>query len=175
MSITNTCQQVLRDLQEVVAQIPQEIYAQSIEMMYSASIGQHTRHILEFFQCLAQQLDSLQIDYDLRKRNMSIEQSPLVAAQTIEDILLWLEQLPPTDYALQLVINYNLQSSTSKDSVASSLHRELVYNIEHAIHHAALIKVALHCLAPQIQVPSHFGVAPSTIRYQRVSATAAAY
>ncbi len=48
----------------------------------------------------------------------------------------------------------------------SSFHREVAYNIEHAIHHMALLKVAVNQTLHYIQLPENFGVASSTVRYQ---------
>jgi hypothetical protein len=47
--------------------------------------------------------------------------------------------------------------------VISSLYREMSYNIEHAIHHMAILKIGLRSI--QIEVNKNFGVAPSTINY----------
>ena len=60
-------------------------------------------------------------------------------------------------------------SHTSNDPirVASNFERELVYNIEHAIHHMALIKIGIKEVAPQLQLPEGFGVANSTIRHKK--------
>ncbi|MDX1476670.1 MAG: hypothetical protein R3301_03155 [Saprospiraceae bacterium] len=49
----------------------------------------------------------------------------------------------------------------------SSLERELIYNIEHTIHHLAIIKIGLAIIAPDIPLPAHFGVAPSTVKYKQ--------
>ena len=48
----------------------------------------------------------------------------------------------------------------------SSFYRELSYNIEHAIHHMALLKVAVKQTLTYISLPENFGVASSTIRYR---------
>ena len=63
-----------------------------------------------------------------------------------------------------------IQKNKSKDGEndrASNLDRELVYNIEHAIHHMALIKIGIKEVAPQLQLPEGFGVANSTIRHKK--------
>ena len=52
----------------------------------------------------------------------------------------------------------------------SSLARELQYNLEHTIHHAALIKIGVLSLVPDAVLPDTFGVAPSTVRYKSQSA-----
>jgi hypothetical protein len=51
--------------------------------------------------------------------------------------------------------------------VQSTIGRELIYNIEHTIHHLAIVKIALKSSIPGMHLPEHFGVAPSTIRYRQ--------
>ncbi len=165
---TQTSQQLLRDLQMVLQQTPNSFYAAPIAVMYSASVGQHVRHILEFYTCLEQQLVSGQVDYDLRKRNLILERFPEAAAEAIDEICIWLEKIAQqADISLQLVVNYDCENGKSKEHIDSSLKRELIFNIEHAIHHAALVKVGLQILCPDIILPAHFGVAPSTVRYHQ--------
>lgn len=47
-------------------------------------------------------------------------------------------------------------------SIATNFYRELLYNIEHCIHHQAIIKIAMLHMG-KTQIPAHFGVAKSTM------------
>lgn len=51
-------------------------------------------------------------------------------------------------------------------SISTNYYRELVYNLEHCIHHQALIKVALLQLN-HVTIDENFGVARSTIEYRK--------
>ncbi|MBK7681685.1 MAG: hypothetical protein IPJ26_04015 [Bacteroidetes bacterium] len=62
------------------------------------------------------------------------------------------------DYSIDNIVN---------DTVNSTYKRELAYNIEHAIHHMAIIKIAIENAYSDIVLDKAFGVAPSTIRFQR--------
>lgn len=95
---------------------------------------------------------------------MLLEESSSAAVSAITEIVNWLEQTS-SDKKLQLSICHNKESEGGTEHINSSLYRELAFNIEHAIHHMAIIKIAAKILNPEIQIPSHFGVAPSTIRY----------
>jgi hypothetical protein len=69
------------------------------------------------------------------------------------------------DSSLALEVGYDV----SKDefiTIATNYSRELVYNIEHAVHHMALIKIGVREAASYIDLPSDFGIAASTIRYK---------
>jgi len=70
-------------------------------------------------------------------------------------------QLEIVDVPLQL---YSKEAAV--EVVSSSFGRELVYCLDHAIHHQALIKIGLKELDCAQLVSEHFGVAYSTIRYR---------
>jgi len=44
--------------------------------------------------------------------------------------------------------------------------RELTYNIEHAVHHMAIMKIGISEIAPYVTCPRDFGVAVSTTRHR---------
>ena len=50
--------------------------------------------------------------------------------------------------------------------VVSNVQRELVYLIEHAIHHFALLRIGIQENFPEISLASDFGVAYSTVKYR---------
>ena len=72
------------------------------------------------------------------------------------------------DFALMLEVGYNLDSEESVKMQTNYL-RELTYNIEHAVHHMAIMKIGIREVAPYISLPADFGVADSTIRYNESS------
>ena len=39
-------------------------------------------------------------------------------------------------------------------------------NIEHAVHHMALVKIGLRDVAPRVTLPAGFGIVVSTLRHQ---------
>ena len=56
--------------------------------------------------------------------------------------------------------------SENKTAIKTSFYRELAYNLEHSIHHQALIKIGLSAMGLSYLVDSDFGVAPATIKCQ---------
>ena len=51
-------------------------------------------------------------------------------------------------------------------TIPSNYYRELAYNLEHTIHHMALIRVGITEVSG-IQLSDDFGVASSTVKYRK--------
>ena len=54
---------------------------------YSASIGQHYRHVLDHFLCLESGIAAGEIDYDNRERNPQLETDLNYARATTERLI----------------------------------------------------------------------------------------
>ena len=167
MDVVNVAISLLSDAKDFLRKVHPTKYSEAQELLFDSSIGQHTRHFIEFFQCLLAQTPGKVIDYDARTRNHRIETDPIYAVEIIEDIIQGFQQ---HDLQEKLVLEscYN-PSGEHKVRVETSFERELVYNIEHCIHHMAIIKIGLKIAQPKLELPAHFGVAPSTVRYRNQS------
>ncbi|MEO6132932.1 MAG: DinB family protein, partial [Saprospiraceae bacterium] len=127
--------------------------------------GQHTRHIIEFYNCLVEQSkndNSPVINYAKRKRDYRIESEPDHALSLVNDLSQKLNELN-TDQICFLDCE---EHGHEKLLVSSTIGRELIYNIEHTIHHLAIVKIAIKANYASLILPEHFGVAPSTIRHR---------
>ena len=138
-------------------QISAVAYTKPIEQMSNSTIGQHTRHFLECYQCLVNQYLTGEICYDNRARNIELETNPRLALNVLNNITKTITTIDPSK---PLILKTNLPSETT---IISSFNRELLYNYEHTTHHLALIRVGLTLLKLDIQLPKNFGVANSTI------------
>lgn len=159
---------MLSEVECFLRKVPQDIYVEKIPLLSYSSIGQHCRHLIEFFQCLASQAGEGKICYDKRQRDLNIESDPVFAADQVAKTSRLLSAIP-TDRALLLEVDYSL-SGKEKNGIESCLERELVYNIDHAIHHMAIIKIGLKAIAPDFELPEGFGVNPSTLRHRKANA-----
>jgi hypothetical protein len=148
----------LNDLLNLIGRLDAIQYATKSAMLGGVSVGQHVRHIVELAQCMVQGYASGKINYDGRKRDLLIETDTEFAAKKINELM---DSLPLDNKALVL------QDGERLSSVTTFYFREVVYNTEHALHHMALIRVALREMGLEI-VDENFGVAPSTIRYQQI-------
>ena len=125
----------------------------------NATIGEHMRHIIELFGCLLENYEYGLINYDGRKRDLLLQTDKNEAIAIIEKYLLEIDK--PNK---PLSLTHNCFSSI--ELLQTNYFRDLIYNLEHSLHHQALIKVTLHSL-PNIKIPSSFGVAPSTLEYRK--------
>ena len=153
------------EIKDLLHNIKQAHYHQKQEILSGSSIGQHVRHVLEFYLCLFQALDTNQICYDERERDVRIETDPKFAGAVINKILTQLDTLAKADRPLKLKVNFS-GNPENELFLETSLYRELAYNLEHSIHHQALIKIACKQLGIEDGLSETFGVAPATIRYR---------
>ncbi|MCU0418532.1 MAG: DinB family protein [Cyclobacteriaceae bacterium] len=149
----------------VVNQISDADFVKPARSLGSSSIGQHLRHTLEFFTCLEHGLTAGVVNYDKRGHDRVIEQDRVLAREVIDRIRVFVTT-PRHDQHLQLEVAY-LADSEVPVTIATNYLRELTYNIEHAVHHMAIMKIGLREVAPYIHVPLDFGVAVSTLRHQQ--------
>jgi hypothetical protein len=149
----------LTELSSLLSQLSDDDYCCPCHELSNATIGEHTRHIIEMFQCLENQYESGIINYDNRKRDCTIQTNTVLAKQCIDIIL---NQVDKENKELQL------QQIVDGEEllIQSNYQRELLYNLEHCIHHQALIKVAI-IQTNSVAIDEDFGVARSTIEYRK--------
>ena len=164
MELTRACTNILEQLQEVVRRIEPDHYSRPIETLSMSTIGQHIRHTLEFFLCLENGFQSGVINYDKRPHDKLIETGKIPALNALHSISQFISD-QSYDKALRLEVGYDL-AKEEFITIQTNFSRELVYNIEHAVHHMALIKIGLKEVASYVPLPADFGIAASTIRYK---------
>ena len=165
MPIQSSARTLLNQLVEVTDQLKDEDFCRPIEILSGSSIGQHIRHTIEFFLCLMDGANKGEINYDERRHDKFIETDRKLAMSVIQSIDTFLAG-HVEDHSMNLVANYEVEGN-EEIRIPSSFFRELAYNIEHAIHHMALIKIGVKAVGNYVQLPQYFGVASSTVRYQR--------
>ena len=162
MLLKKPIQHVFEQLSESLRQISNDEYKMPSNILSNATIGQHVRHIIELFICLEQGYQTGVVNYEKRKRDYRIETDKDFALDLMLDVFNNLEQsnkdliLEAEDYC----------EDVQTVSVPSNYFRELAYNLEHTIHHMALIRVGINEVA-DLQLPDEFGVAYSTIKYRQ--------
>lgn len=151
--------QTIEQFKEVLIQLPKRSYTQPCDILSNATIGQHTRHVIELYQCLIGSYGTAKICYDKRERNTQIEEDVTYAVAQLTQIQRTLEKPDK-----ELTVSYDL--AENEVFLQSNFLREAMYNLEHMIHHKALIRVGINRLT-DVVVPDSFGVAPSTIQFRK--------
>ncbi len=159
-----SAQELLRQLEEIIDQCDSKDFSRPLDELSGSTFGQHIRHTLEFFICLFDARNERIVNYDNRKHDKLIESEKKLAKSVINSILEFLEK-NEEDFDITFEANHTA-SEGNNQQMKSSFFRELAYNIEHAIHHMALIKIAINQSLGYIKLPENFGVASSTVRYR---------
>lgn len=151
---------IVQQINHVIAQLPPADYRAPLTEFEGNSLGQHFRHILEFFQCLEAGTQSGTIDYAARNRNPIYENKPDLTMAAFDAFL---TAIANVDLALPLSVRAEF-GSDDRPSYDSTLGREMLFVYDHAIHHLAIIKIGLVCRFPHIQTERDLGVSPSTVK-----------
>lgn len=149
----------LKSLSDLLLLLNDKQYIHKNEFLGNASIGGHSRHIIELLKCATNGYNTGVVDYLNRKRNLQIETDKSFA---IKEISILVDQIVQSDKPLYLVSECSEESLVKY--VSTTYFREIVYNAEHTIHHLALIRVGLREMKLEI-VGEDFGMAYSTIKY----------
>ncbi|UXX80932.1 hypothetical protein N7E81_07445 [Reichenbachiella carrageenanivorans] len=162
MEIKPAVHRIFDQLTFLLENLTNEEYSKIAEVLSCSSIGQHVRHSLAFFTCLFQGIPLGVVNYDERERDVFLENNTLEALGCLSQLSEQLEGL--TDNPV-LVLKQSYDQTSIE--VATNLSRELIYCIEHTVHHLALIKIGLKEFKPDLVLPKGFGVACSTIKYRQ--------
>ena len=162
MEMQKTVSQVFGQLSLSLDQLEKGQYDYPCTNLSGNSIGQHVRHIIEMFQCLETGYASGEVDYEKRKRDHQIETDKHFACRLLQEIT---GQINKENKSLKLLTYYD-DSSGQPERITTNYYREIAYNLEHTIHHMALIRVGLREIG-DISLDDSYGVAPSTIKYRK--------
>jgi hypothetical protein len=163
MNLLNATKQILDELKLVLDHITVADFKRPVPVLNGSTIGQHVRHILEFFICLNDGYPEKNVNYDCRRRDKSIEQDQAIAMEAVKKIFRD-THINNLNQEMTLEMTYDPDGEYSI-RVATNYQRELAYNIEHAVHHMALIRIGVEAIAPYVHLPKDFGVAVSTVRH----------
>jgi uncharacterized damage-inducible protein DinB len=158
-----TTSDIINQLIDLAKNLSDEEFVRDLPVLLNNSIGKHYRHIIEFYRLLFHGLDTGLINYDSREHDPVLEQDRLKCIEILTGILTELHSGVP-EKTLELRACYSIESD-DYTSLPTTLDRELVYNIEHAIHHMAIIRIALQNDIEHIDVPQQFGFAYSTLKH----------
>lgn len=171
MQLTKASEGILQQLSDTVLQLTETDFVKPSSTLSGSTVGQHLRHTLEFFICLEQGFEKGVVNYDKRSHDKLIESDKFIALGAIQHIQKFIAQ-QSEDKAMLLEVGYD-PGSEECVTIHTNYFRELTYNIEHAVHHMAIMKIGIREAAPHVSLPHDFGVAVSTIRHKETSLASA--
>lgn len=152
--------EILQQLVASIRLIDEGNYTKKNTALNISSVGEHTRHIIESFQELNKGFELGEINYENRPRNSEIENNRLVAMAYLETIIADLNKpnkflkLASVQNGLTILVDTNYE-------------RELLYSIDHCVHHQAIIKIIMNSFGMN-GISDNFGVAKSTLRHKEI-------
>ena len=169
-------QSVLEILQRgeiLLTDIGDEAYTRKVPVAFNASIGGHYRHCLDHFCTLLDAAATGDLNYDHRERGTLVENDRFAALNATRELRASYENLNAHLLQRPLTVTCKTSYATSgSQTAASTVGREIMYAVAHAVHHYALIGVMAGIM--ELPLPAGFGVAPSTLKHQAQTVSAAA-
>lgn len=163
MQLQLAVRNVFGQLTESLRQLMPDEYITPCPALSGNTIGQHARHIIELFQVLENGYGPGLVNYENRKRDKTIEKDKDLAACLLEQII---KELNRPDKPLILEACYDDQTGIPV-MLNTNFFREVAYNLEHTIHHMALIRIGFTEICPHLILPENYGIASSTLKYRR--------
>ncbi len=167
MNLKVAANDLLDQLEGVIDQVTKEDFRKPLNILSKSSIGQHVRHTLEFFICLMDASNTGTLNYDKRRHDKYIQEDKDLALSVIKSVKEFIEKTEGNK-DLSLEIEYGISDEeVGMSVVTTNYEREIAYNIEHTVHHLALLKIGILSNFEYMELPPHFGVASSTVRYDK--------
>lgn len=163
--LNHSIRHLLNHLENAVSELSDQQFCTPIPLLGNSTIGQHIRHILEFYIELENGYPIGVIDYNGRKRDHILQTCRGSAVHKIQQIG---NNIMLENKELNVTVEFDSENEI-KQELPSNYYRELMYNIEHTVHHMALIRVGIS-LCSSISLPEDFGLAASTIKYKKACA-----
>ncbi len=159
---------MIGQINDLLCQLDDTAYAKPISLFKGGTLGQHFRHILDFYNCLVAGALLGELDYSKRARNPLMETKIEVAKDSFNAILDKLSQFSE-EQRVKVVTDFSIDENGVRSVVISSVGRELMYAYDHAIHHLAIIRMGIQTAFPEVELCESLGVAPSTVKHSKQS------
>jgi hypothetical protein len=175
-SIDELIQSALETLAQgevLLGQLSDSDYTAKLPVAFNATIGGHYRHCLDHFRSLLDAARDGDLDYDQRERGTMIEFDRFAALNATRELSEGYQRLDPICLSRALNVTCKTSYATGGSQASpSTVGREIMYSVAHAVHHYALIGFMAAVMG--LALPPGFGIAPSTLKHQKKSEKLAA-
>lgn len=158
---------VLRQGLDLLGRLPDDVYVKTVAPYFTSGVGKHVRHNIDHYEMFLAGVAGACIDYDGRQRDPRFETDRQYAMEKIRRVMAGLENLTAHNGEQIILVKMNdmEENSAATKWSRSTLARELQFLLSHTIHHYALVAIILKIQG--VDCHPDFGVAPSTLQYQR--------
>jgi len=157
--------EVLNQGEALLSELDDKSYVGRLPAAFNASIGGHYRHCLDHFRALLDAAQDGNLNYDHRDRGTLVETDRFAALNATRALREGYEQMPHSWLTRELEVTCKTSyASSGSQTSGSTVAREIMYVVAHAVHHYALIGIMGGLMG--LNMPAGFGVAPSTVKYQ---------
>jgi len=158
--------EILNQGEMLLGEIENSCYTRKLPGAFNASIGGHYRHCLDHFRGLLESASAGDLNYDHRERGTLVENDRFAALNATRELRANYQQLPAECLSRELMVTCKTSYAvTDSQAAPSTVGREIMYVVAHAVHHYALIGIMGGMMG--LKMPVGFGVAPSTVKFQR--------
>jgi len=165
--------ETLQQGETFLSEISDETYTRKVSVAFNASIGGHYRHCLDHFRSVLDSAIAGDLNYDHRERGTLIECDRFAALNATRELREAFARLAPICVTRPMNVTCKTSYATNGSQVSpSTVGREIMYSVAHAVHHYALISIMLGIMGQPM--PPEFGIAPSTLKHQAETAEASA-
>ncbi|MGB0766587.1 MAG: DinB family protein [Phycisphaeraceae bacterium] len=167
---TGPLAELMTQLSDLVRLLDDEQFNAQPESTQCGAIGGHVRHVLDHLVAWLGGVEHGRVNYDDRQRDTAIEHDPTAALHAIKHHTARLASVSDEQLANPVTVLTSMTRCGSLVALPSTHARELAFVFSHTIHHNAIIGTIARAL--RIDLPEHFGTAPSTIAYRNQSGCA---
>lgn len=150
----------LTALVELLERMSDVTYCWKPEGGVSGSIGAHVRHVLDHVNVLVERPRPQVVSYDYRVRDTRVEQSRLAGIAALRLAIDRVPDLTSLHRDEMLTLEVMVEHGRPPVAVTTTLARELVFALQHTIHHQAIVAILLQQVG--VTAPARFGYAPAT-------------
>lgn len=156
--------------EKLIQSLSTEQYQYKSTLLFSSSIGEHFRHIMDIYFALIQGVEQGAVDFNLRRRGGLSERSREMALEELTQIKTWLRNLnSKCNLSIQVKVEVAL-SKTQVVELTSSLARELIFSSSHTTHHYAVMGIIAKL--QDVNVEEGLGLAAATATHERDNCSA---
>ena len=165
MNASQGAQLIVGQIAGLLATLDAGAYACPIPLFEGSTLGQHVRHIVDFYHCLLRGIEEGCIDYSDRERNPLVERDPEEALRFLDEICRRMERLSENQ-PVEVRADFSADRGEERPRLQSTVGRELLFAYDHAVHHLAIIRIGIRAAFPHLKVSEELGVAPATLKYR---------